>query len=303
MGIDPVSLGVMGGGALLSGAAGAIKGGKGTPEQATTTKTTIAGPGQAEQDLQAKSLYQYEQAQNLANQYEGQIGSAQSLQDQARQAASRVIGGEAFNITPQEQAQIEAIRSATVNAGTGDIQDFLNRQMSSVVASGGGRGLRGQALGSLQGQVIDTGARQLGNLASQAQLTAAQQAFQAPYQRLGAQSPYIQGGMSFADQMRLQAQNNRNLLQSPWMLQAYQRERMAQPTVEGITPGQPGGFGNALIGGLGGAVGGANIGGNVLRGFASMKSAPSVGGSGAVVNSGSNDYLSKMFDNPDWMIG
>jgi hypothetical protein len=284
MGIETALIG----GAIAGGVGGAAKGAKGTPDQVTNNKTTIAGPGQAEQDLQAQSLHQYSQAQNLANQYESQLGSAQSLQDQARQAASRVLGGEAFNITPQEQAQIEAIRQATVQAGTGDIQDFLNRQMSGVVASGGGRGLRGQALGSLQGQVIDTGARQLGNLASQAQLTAAQQAFQAPYQRLGAQSPYIQGGMSFADQMRQQAQQNRNLLQSPWMLQAYQRERMAQPTTQGVIPGQPGGLGNAIIGGLGGAASGANIGINYGTGLKKL------------ANYGQDANLRALLDSPEW---
>lgn len=287
MGIEAA---VLGGGALLGGIGGAAKGAKGTPEQIQTSKTTLPGAGLKEQELQRKSLEQYEQAQNLASQYEGQIGSAQSMQDQARQAASRIMGGEAFAITPQEQAQIEAIRSATVQAGSGDIQDFLNRQMAGVVQSGAGRGLRGQALGGLQGQVIDTGARQLGNLASQAQLTAAQQSFQAPYQRLQAQSPYIQGGLSFADQMRIQAQQNRNLLQSPWMLQAMQQERFRQPTVEGVIPGQKGSVGDAILGGLGGALGGANIGGSALRGIAQFDRS----------RSGGDADLAALLKSPEW---
>jgi len=259
-----VETALIGGG--LGAVGGAIKGGKGTPDQ--VQKNVIAPAGQQEQQLQQQSLQNYTQAQNLASGLEGQVGGAQSFQDQARQAAGGILSGQAFNVTPEEQARIQSLRDALYSQGSQDIGYNEQQGLQSVLSSAGGRGLRGQALGSLQGQVLDSGTRARTSVANQANTTAAQAYLAAPTQRINAQQGVIGQGLSLADQLRQKAIDNRSALQNPALMNYLQQERIAGATQ--IRPGQRGGFGGALGGALGGLGQGFSLGGNIASGWNQM---------------------------------
>lgn len=262
MGMDPVSLGLVGG-AVASGVGGAAKGAKGTPDQKSITSFSQAG--QKERNLQQQSLQNYMQQQNLQNQMEQGLGSADELQGAARSGVMDLLSGQSLQITPQEQANINALRDSLVQQGTTDVNRMLDDRLSKISQSAGSRGLRGQAVSELQGRQLQASAAQLGDFQRQANQIAAQETINSPYRRISAQAPFLQQGVSFADQLRNNAQQNRQILQNPAMLQALRGERMAASTT--TVPGQQGSFGDALLGGFGGAVGGAGIGSNLIGGF------------------------------------
>ncbi len=272
MGVDPISLGIIGGGAALSGIGGAVKGAKGTPEQVQTStqSTSFAGPGAKEQQLQSEALKNYFRNQDLANATEQRLGGLEGLQGQAQDVYGSVLSGQAFGLTPQEQASIQASRDALVQQGTEGVNRVLDERLQQVLNQGAGaRGLRGQALGALQGQVLKAGANSLTDIQNQANIQAAQAAQNIPLARIQAQQGFASQGLSYADQLRQQAIQNREALANPALLQALQRERMAAGTTTNrqVTPGQKGGFGQALLGGLGGAISGATSGANLYGGI------------------------------------
>lgn len=264
----------LGGTAAVGAVSGAISGAQGTPDQVKretgTRQTTFDPASQREQELQDSSLRNYLRQQMLAQQYEEGIGGRQGIQDASQQQIQNIIGGQAFNITPQEQARIDAIRQASVAQSQADTERFINDRLQQVQGQAANRGLRGQALTSLQGGAIRTGVEQLGQAQRQADLLAAQQSYNAPFARLQAQQPYLSQGATFADQMRLQAQQNRQNAQNPFLLELLNRERIAggktTQTGESVTPGQEGSFWNALTGGLAGAAGAAKSGIDVAKG-------------------------------------
>lgn len=270
------------GGAAGAGAlAGGIQGYKGTPDQVTTqsgtSQTTFGEKSAQQQQLEQQSLGQYERALALQGQLEqsvaGQSG-LDALQLQARQAQQGIVGGQAFNVTPEEQLLINQQRQGLIEQGGADIDRFLKERLQMVGESAGARGLRGQAVTSLQGDVLQTGAEQYGDVVRQANQMALERQAQAPLQRIQAQSPFIQQGFSSADLLRQQAAANRASLQNPMLLQQLQQERLASgkttTTGENVLKGQEGSWTNALTGGLTGGLQGGAIGANAMSGMGGM---------------------------------
>jgi hypothetical protein len=263
-----VETALIGGG--LGALGGAVKGAKGTPDQVQTTQSNIAPAGAQEQQMQAASLDNYNRAQGLAGNIEGSIGGAQSYQDMARQAGQGILSGQAFNVTPQEQQRIQGLRDALIQQGTADIGYQTERGLQKALGSAAGRGLRGQAMGALQGQVLESQQRNVRDVANQANTMASQAYLSAPGQRIAAQTGLIGQGMSLADQLRQQAMTNRQNLQDPALMQYLQRERMAGASQTTRTPGQRGGFAGALGGALGGFGGGFGMGAGVANAASGM---------------------------------
>jgi hypothetical protein len=253
-----------------SAVAGAAKGAKGTPDQTSTTQAKIAPAGAQEQQLQSQSLQNYMQANDLAKQYEQGIGGAQGLQDQARTAGGNILNGSAFQLTPQEQQSIQAQRDALVNAGQFDINTQQTKDIGNAQADAANRGLRGQAMGALQGQVYQASQEATGRLGMQANQLAAQAAQNIPMQRIQAQSGLISQGMSLADQLRQNALINRSNLQNPALMQALQNERIQGASRTQFTPGQKGSVWDAIGGGLAGGAQGAALGANLSKGWSSL---------------------------------
>jgi hypothetical protein len=283
-------------GAAAGGLGGAVKGAKGTPDQvatqeqktSSTSSTSIAPQTSQEKALQSESLGNYMQAGNMAGQIEQQMAGTQSYQDMARQAGQNILSGQAMQLTPQEQQQIQDLRSSLINQGQLGINQQVEEGIQRAQMDAANRGLRGQAMGALQGQVMQGGARALGDITAQANTQAAQAAMTMPYQRIGAQQGVISQGMSLADQLRQQAMQNRMSLQDPALMSYLQRERMAQQTTSNTsnmsgtqtTPGQQGGFWNAVSGGLAGAGQGMNLGGNIMNAWNAFPSSNTGGGGG-----------------------
>jgi hypothetical protein len=263
-----VETALIGGG--LGALGGAVKGAKGTPDQTVTQKTDIAPAGAVEQRLQNESLNQYMQAGEQAKALEAGMGSAGAFQDAARQAGMGVLSGEAMNLTPGEQQQIADLRSALLNQSQYDINTQLDKRLVQAQADAANRGLRGQAMGGLQGQVLQGGAEALGRATMDVNRIAAQAAMENPYRRIQAQQGMIGMGMSLADQLRQQAVQNRMALQDPALMRYLSQERIAGATTTQHTPGQRGGFWGAVGGGLGGAGAGFNLGTNVSNDLNSL---------------------------------
>lgn len=242
----------------------------GTTTTNSTSSRTLGAMTPEQQALQQQSLQNYLQQMAMSDQYDQGVNSAQGYQDQARQAAMGIMNGSGFAATPQEQQLIEQQRQASVGQSTADVNKMLDQRLASISGSASARGVRGQALSQLQGDAMRGSADQLGAASRQASATAAQQQLQMPYQRMAAQSPYLQGGMSMADQMRVQAQQNRMMAQNPYLLTQYQNERMATGTqtnqgtshvdTRSNTPGESGSFGRGVLGGLTGSMAGWSAG-------------------------------------------
>jgi len=251
------------GGAVAGGLGGFLKGARGTPDQ--VSRTQLPNASAQERELQRQALQNFGQAGELATGLEGQIGSAQGVQDLARQQLNQILGGQAFNLTPDELARIQAVRQAMVDQGQADTTQFFNNALQQTQASAARRGVRGQALSQLQGDVTRSAGDQLGQFTRQANLFAGQQALNMPTQRIQAQSPFISQGMSLGDALRQQAMLNRERLANPAELQAMRQLRMAQPSQ--IQQGQRGSFTDSLIGGLAGGIGGMGAGANLFGGL------------------------------------
>lgn len=275
----------------LGALGGAVKGAKGTPDEkqisdtsntsatSSSQQTTFNPATEQEKALQQGSMAAYQQQQQIQDQLLARVGQLDPYQQQAQAAAMGVLSGQAMGTTPQEQAQIMAVRQAQIDYGSADVNRLLDQRLQQAVSNAANQGLRGQAMGSLQGDVLRAGAEQMGNITRQANLTAAQQAMQLPYQRIAAQQPFISQGMTLADQLRQNMFINQQALQSPYMLDMLNKERMAggrtsqsgtsRGTNSGVTtvPGQAGSFGGALMGGLGGAISGGTSGMNLYGGY------------------------------------
>lgn len=275
---------------------GAVQGARDTPDNVTTTtgsssntsQTKLAPQTQDQLQLQQNSLQQYLQQIALAQQYEQGIGGADQMQGQARQQASQVLNGQAFNLTPQEQAAIMGQRNAVVGQSTADVNRLLDERLRDLNIQAGERGLRGQALSQLQGDTVRTAADQYGNAVRAADLQASQQSLQQPYQRVAAQSPFIQQGATLADQMRQQALTNRANSQNPYLLQLLQNERLQTGTQtqngttngQQIGKGQEGSFLGALQGFFQGGTAGLAAGTKGQSAMGGSSSAALLGGGG-----------------------
>jgi alkylated DNA nucleotide flippase Atl1 len=195
------------------------------------------------------------------------------LQAQAQQSLSDIIAGRSFQVSPEEQRLIEAQRQSQISLGEQDINKFLDERLQEVVGSAAGRGLRGQALGELQSDVIKQGSEAQARLVGQANLSALQQAQNLPFQRVAAQQPAISQGFTTADLLRQQAFANRQALSSPDLLRQLQQERFAKATRvnETYSPGRQGSTMDGLIGGIQGGLGGFAAGQSIGQGIAGAK--------------------------------
>lgn len=243
-----LELGAIGG--ILGGVGGLISGAKGTPTQRQITSRGPASP--EERQLQQEAMQQYLAQIGLLGGVEQNVESLDPLRQAALAQQMGVLSGSAFTATPEELQNIENIRQAQIQAGSQDIQDFLNRGQSQVTQSAGLRGLRGQALGQLQGDVLRAGAQQYGNLVNTAGLQAAQSAMQTPYNRVGAQAGAAATGLSYQDQLRQQAIQNRQMASNPALLGYYSNLRDTVST----TPGSGGGFLSGITGAITGGLAG-----------------------------------------------
>lgn len=268
MGIE-TAIGIGAGASALGGIIGGVKG---KPKQTTNTSgtsQTVFDPATGrEKQLQDQSYQQYLKQLQLADMQQQAAAETDPLRQAALQQQMQVLSGEAFGgPNEQELQQINQLRQAMIGQGQGDIQRFIDDNMRSTVSSAAGRGLRGQALGELQGRVLESGNEQYGNLVNQANLTAAQQAIAMPQQRLQQQSNAAAQGLTFAQQMQQQALANRQQTQNPYLLQQLMNERLqggiTSQTGNSVTPGQGGGFMGGLVGGLGGAAQGALAGAQI----------------------------------------
>lgn len=232
--------------------AGAVKGARGTPAQTVTSQKTLAPKTAQQQQLEAQSLNNYNQQQGLADQYSGNIDQAQSLRDPAIQQYLNQINGTAFQATPQELAQIQTLRDAMVTQGTQGINQFVKDGLTSATSGAAARGLRGQALGALRGQVVNNATNQVAGVQNQANTFAAQQAIQQPYQRVAAQQNALTTGLTYADQMTQNAIANRQALQSPFLLGQDAAARLAGGTSTSTTPRQGGGVADGILAGAAG---------------------------------------------------
>lgn len=230
---------------------GSLVGGLAGGSDETQTRTVnIAPPSGMERDAQEKSWQSYLQQLNLAQQGEQGIQGGAGVQGAARQSLESILGGQAFNLTPEEQQRIQDIRSSMISQGSDEVQKMINENIQRANASAATRGVRGQALSELQGRGISAGAEQMGNLVQQANLVAAQQAQQAPLQRIGLQGGLANQNANFMEQLRQQAIANRQALQNPVLMNNLQQERMA---AAGVTNTNPASFGDIAGGALAGA--------------------------------------------------
>ncbi len=242
----------------VSAVAGAVKGARGTPGISATQ--ALGKKSAMQKGLETDSLNSYREQQALAQSFEQGIAEADAMRDPAIQAYLQQINGTAFQATPQELAQIQTIRDAMVQQGTQGINQFVNEGLTQATSGAAARGLRGQALGALRGDVINNATNQVGGIQNAANLFAAQQAMSQPYQRVQAQQNALQQGLSYGDQMRLQAQQNRQQLQSPFLLSMEQAGRSQRTS----TPGQPGGFWGGVTGAATGLSAGLGTASNTL---------------------------------------
>jgi len=262
MGAETAALGA----GALGATAGALKGGKGTPSQTVTSQTQIAGPSQQEQELQSRSLENYARQQNEIDQLQQRLGLYDPMQQQALVQSQNILSGQAFQMTPEEQQQVESLRQALVAQSQAPVQQLIDENLRKVTSQATQRGLRGQALTELQGRVLQTGAQQLGEASRNAATQSAQLGLSLPYQRISAQSPYIQEGLTLRNQLGQQAIANRQIAQNPALLQNLLQERLAGASRSQTTPGQGGGFADALLGGVAGL-------GTGIQGYSNIRSA------------------------------
>lgn len=247
---------IIAGAGLASGlVGGAVAGARGSSQ---TERTTVAPATGQERELQRRAIDQYLQQIAQINQQQAMAQGLDPLRQQGLESMQGILSGQAFSNNPQELQQINAIREAQIRLGTQDIERQLGERIAQTNAAAGVRGLRGQALGSMQQQNTRLAGEQIGNVVNSAGLQAAQMAAENPYRRLAIQAPMAQNALSYADQLRQQAIQNRQLAANPALLDYMQRERIGSATTTRSTPG--GGFLGGLTGAIGGAAGGFNMG-------------------------------------------
>jgi hypothetical protein len=179
-----------------------------------------------ENQLMLESRANFRKQQELATQQEQDIAKRAALQEQGRGVLGDIASGTAFDLSAGEQGRINAMRDASVDAGQSRINEFLNERLGTLQADAARRGLRGQAVSQLQGDVLGTAARELTQQQLAANQVAAQQAINMPAQRVGIQAGVGQGLADFQTQLQQQAIQNRQQLQDPVALQLQRDERL-----------------------------------------------------------------------------
>lgn len=259
------------GGLALGGLAGAMAGSQGTPDQTTTTTRGIAAATPEEERLREQSRQQYEAQLAQLQAQERALADVGRLREQSLAGYEGILTGRDLQASPEELANINRIREAQIGLGQQDIQNFLNQATAQTNRSAGVRNLRGQALAELQGRNVQAAGQEIGRLVGAANLQAAQSAQNAPFQRIAAQSPFLQQGLTYQDELRQRAVQNRQAAQNPALMQALQNERLATVSQTQFTPGREATFTDVLAGGIGGAAGGFNLGAQAGGAFQSLR--------------------------------
>ncbi len=280
-------------GSLIGAGAGMIGGGiggfRGTPDQYqyqdTESQLKVGDKSAQQKSLEKQSYQQYLKAVEAANLAQATANEADPYRKAAMEQQLAILTGQGFGANEQELQQINNIRNAMVQQGSQGINQFMDTNMRNTVASAAGQGLRGQALGELQGRVIESGNQQMGALQNQANLQAAQLAVQLPQQRMQMQSQAAAQGLSYAQQLQQQALQNRLQTQNPYLLAQLQNERMATGKQIGnttnMTPGAKGGFWSGIQGAMTGMAAGANAGAQVQQAVQpTMQGGGQMGGGG-----------------------
>lgn len=254
----------------------AAKGGKSTAQQQTTSQDGTSQAyfdtkSDAQTGLEQNSLDQYQKQLALINQQEQQLSQYDPLTQGALKGTQDVLSGQAFNLTPQEQQQIQNLRQALIDQGQFDLNYQTDQGVAKATSGAAGRGLRGQALGQVRGQVVNEGQRLGAGIINNANTIAAQQAISTPLSRIQAQSPFLQQGLTLQQQLQQQAIQNRSQAQNPYLLQMMQQERLAhgrtvttgngaqQLQIPGMNAGQQ------VLGAVGGVAGGIQAGTNLYN--------------------------------------
>jgi hypothetical protein len=265
------------------GAANAIAGAVKSSKQAKAAKLQAeerrrAGMKSPEQlQMEKQSLQNYQRQQQLATEQEASIGKVDAMRDPAIQAYLDQISGKAFQSTPEELANINNLRNAMVQMGMQDVNQFTEQGLTQATSGAAARGLRGQAMGALRGDVLQQAQRQVGGISNQANVFAAQQAIQNPYSRVAAQQGALQQGLTYGNNLRQQAMANRQALQSPFLLQQLQAERTA--ALNSAAPDTSGGgFFGGLTGGVAGLGAGIGTAANLGKSFQDLQGMGMFGG-------------------------
>lgn len=203
-------------------------------QYSSLTNKTFAPASAQESTLQAQAVQQYNQQLGLTDQEQQAAQNTGAFTDAASAQQLGVVNGQGFDLTPDEQARITAQRQAAIQAGNTDIQTNLQNNIGAVQQSAGVRGLRGQAVGQLAGTAVSGADKDYANLVNQANLTAAQQAVTLPQQRLQIQNQAAQAGLTFAEQLRQNAINNRQSAANPAILTNMTNQRLAGGTTQNL---------------------------------------------------------------------
>lgn len=202
-----------------------------------TQQTTFDSRGKTEQELLDASIANYGKQQDLVALQEEGITARSGVQESARGSLQSIMGGQAFELSPGEQARIDRLRQAGIDVGSNAVNAMLTERLGEVSADAARRGLRGQAFTQLQGDALGEAAKSLERQTLEANRIAAEQAISMPGQRVGIQAGTAGQFADFSDQLQQQAIQNRQSLQDPIALQQLRDERLkgGKTTTSGTT--------------------------------------------------------------------
>lgn len=202
----------------------------GTIENVGETTTELAAKSQTQEQLESASLANFLEQQKLVKAQEQALAGRADLQTAGRDVLGDIAGGEAFGLTSDEQARINALRQSEIDVGSQAVNQLLDQRLGELQANLAQRGVRGQAASQLQADTLGEATQSLERRILAANQNAAQQALAMPGQRVGIQAQVGQGLADFQEQARQQAIVNRQQLQDPSLLRALREDRLAQAT-------------------------------------------------------------------------
>lgn len=195
-----------------------------------TSKTTFDPRSTEEQTLLDASMGAYADQKRLVDAQEAAILGRQGVQTGARDTASALLSGSAFNLSPDEAARIAGVRDSNIAAGSNAVNDILTQRLAEISADAARRGVRGQAFSQLQTGALGEAAKSLERTTLAANTDAANMAVSLPGQRAGIQASTAGQFAGFADELAQKAIENRAALQDPIALQQLRDERLKTGT-------------------------------------------------------------------------
>lgn len=208
-----------------------------TGTSSQTSQTEFASRTPEEQQLLDASIENFGAEGDLVDRFEAGITGRGDVQAGARDTLGSVLSGDAFALTGDEQARINALRDADISASSNAVNALLTERLGEVSADAARRGVRGQAFSQLQGDAIGEAAKSLERATLDANRTAAGHALAMPGQRVGIQANTAGGFADFQDAAIQTAIKNRHDLQDPVAMQALLDERLrgGKTTTSGTT--------------------------------------------------------------------